>query len=135
MHLMRPSLAGSYRALSRQSDPNMHALKSECKAALEHGNMAHCGGDSAQVRSAMFYTTTANITASGTSMACPVVSGVAALYMQANPAAPPAEARSLATVLAWLVLPPKNACDDGRNIRHRVWPEVLFVVHDGTACD
>ena len=42
----------------------------------------------------MFYTTTANITASGTSMACPVVSGVAALYMQANPAAPPAEARS-----------------------------------------
>jgi subtilisin family serine protease len=39
----------------------------------------------------MFYTTTANITASGTSMACPVVSGVSALYLQANPAAIPAE--------------------------------------------
>ena len=46
-----------------------------------------------QVRSAMFYTTTANITATGTSMACPVVSGIAALYLQANPAAPPDEAR------------------------------------------
>ena len=47
-----------------------------------------------QVRSAMFYTKTANITASGTSMACPVVSGVSALYLQANPAAVPAEARA-----------------------------------------
>ncbi len=46
-----------------------------------------------QVRSAMFYTKTANITASGTSMACPVVSGISALYLQANPAAVPAEAR------------------------------------------
>jgi subtilisin family serine protease len=44
-----------------------------------------------QVRSAMFYTTTANITATGTSMACPVVSGVSALYLQANPAAVPDE--------------------------------------------
>lgn len=32
-----------------------------------------------EVRSAMFYTTTANITATGTSMACPMVSGVSAL--------------------------------------------------------
>ena len=39
----------------------------------------------------MFYSTTANITATGTSMACPVVSGIAALYLQANPAALPAE--------------------------------------------
>lgn len=44
-----------------------------------------------QVRSAMFYTKTANITASGTSMACPVVSGISALYLQANPAAVPSE--------------------------------------------
>ncbi len=44
-----------------------------------------------EVRSAMFYTTTANITATGTSMACPMVSGVSALYAQANPAALPAE--------------------------------------------
>ncbi|BDA42482.1 probable extracellular serine proteinase at N-terminal half [Coccomyxa sp. Obi] len=47
-----------------------------------------------QVRSAMFYTTTANITASGTSMACPVVSGVSALYLQVNPAAVPAEVQA-----------------------------------------
>ena len=47
-----------------------------------------------EVRSAMFYTTTANITATGTSMACPMVSGVSALYAQANPAALPAEVGS-----------------------------------------
>ncbi len=48
-----------------------------------------------EIRSAMFYTTTANITATGTSMACPMVSGVSSLYAQANPAAQPDEVSSI----------------------------------------
>ena len=49
------------------------------------------------IRSSMYYSNTATIVASGTSMACPHVSGVAALYMQANPSALPEEVRCWAS--------------------------------------
>ncbi len=44
------------------------------------------------IQGAMYYSDTATILATGTSMSCPLVSGVAALYLQANPAALPAQA-------------------------------------------
>ena len=46
------------------------------------------------VLSAMDTSNTATMTASGTSMACPHVSGVAALYLQSNPTAQPNEVKS-----------------------------------------
>ncbi len=40
--------------------------------------------------------TVMNYLATGTSQACPHVSGVAALYLQSNPNAPPSQVRNLA---------------------------------------
>ncbi|KAL3162994.1 hypothetical protein ABBQ32_009426 [Trebouxia sp. C0010 RCD-2024] len=59
-----------------------------------YGRCVDLYGPGVAVLSAMDTSDTATMTASGTSMACPHVSGVAALYLQSNPTAQPNEVSS-----------------------------------------
>ena len=52
------------------------------------------------ITSAMYYTPTSTLTASGTSMACPHVSGAVAQYLQLNPNAAAQEVRNCARSFA-----------------------------------
>ncbi|KAK9817300.1 hypothetical protein WJX72_012366 [[Myrmecia] bisecta] len=65
-------------------------------ASSNYGTCVDLYAPGVQVLSSMYFTTTATITASGTSMACPHVAGVSALYLQNNPTAQPVE------VAAWM---------------------------------
>ena len=58
------------------------------------------------VTSAMDTSDTATMSASGTSMACPHVSGVVALYLQSNPTAQPNEVSPLKTAQTPSLPPP-----------------------------
>lgn len=60
-------------------------------ASSNYGSCVDLYGPGVAVTSAMDTSDTATMSASGTSMACPHVSGVLALYLQDNPTALPAE--------------------------------------------
>ncbi len=64
-------------------------------AYSNYGTCVDLYAPGAKILSATYTSPSATLVASGTSMACPVVSGVAALYLQNSPRAGPPEVREI----------------------------------------
>ena len=96
-------------------------------ASSNYGSCVDLYSPGVNILSAMDTSNTATITATGTSMATPIVSGVAALYLQDNPTASAAEVRPA----PWL-------CPGGCGLQGAAWQHMpgldsaLVLVPQGT---